>query len=177
MFFGWKEKFSSLVLQLLYIFISKCLTLWVYGVYRRVILSLSSSNACCLRHIVVEGGKEKTIRLPADLQITNVTFDEEIADPAGRSVVKMQFVPIKPFFDEEDEDEEDEEKGPEMETTVLCALTPGKVCIRIPISSIEKSISFSISQIEQASVNLVLDEDGEFTFSVSGKKCVICPMV
>ncbi|KAF9565519.1 hypothetical protein CPC08DRAFT_815290 [Agrocybe pediades] len=106
-----------------------------------------------LWHIVVEGGKEKAVHLPADLQITNVSFDEEIADPAGRSVVKMKFVPVNTLtYDDEDEEEEEEEKETEMDTTILCALTPGK--------------------IEQASVNLILDEDGEFVFSVSGKNTV-----
>lgn len=91
--------------------------------FLRVFLLSSSLIAC--RHLTLEGGKEKTVHTPANVQITNASFGEEIADQ-GRSVVKLTFDSVAPSYDSEDEDE-DKENEEETSTTVLCALTPGKV--------------------------------------------------
>lgn len=81
------------------------------------------------RHLVLEGGKEKAVHTPACVQITNICYGEEIADANGRDVVKLSFEALNT----EDNDEEEEEKedadsndGLVIDTTVLCALTPGK---------------------------------------------------
>ncbi|KAF8967871.1 hypothetical protein BDZ97DRAFT_1801681 [Flammula alnicola] len=105
-------------------------------------------------HLVVEGGQEKIVNTPASVQITNVSYGEEIADANSRSVVKLSFESLTPPSEESDEEEEkdDEEEGLTVDTTVLCALTPGK--------------------IEQATVNLVLDSDAMFKFEATGKNTV-----
>lgn len=59
----------------------------------------------------------------SDLRITNAALGEELADSTGRTTVKFTYnTPIAI-----DEDDSDEENTPELSTTVLCSLTPGKV--------------------------------------------------
>lgn len=58
------------------------------------------------------------------MQITNVSFGEEIADADSRSVVKLLFAGLVP--DPSDDGEDKPPHFPEV-TTVLCALSPGKV--------------------------------------------------
>jgi hypothetical protein len=53
------------------------------------------------------------------VQITNVSYGEVIADADSRSVVKLTFAGFAP--------DDDKEVGLSDVTTVLCALTPGKV--------------------------------------------------
>ena len=85
---------------------------------------------CAFRHLVLEGGEEKAFRTPAGVQITNVSFGEEIVDN-GRSVVKLTFKSLSSSDNEDDEGGDDDDEGDELglqdATTVLCALTPGKV--------------------------------------------------
>lgn len=75
---------------------------------------------------------------PADIRITNIALSDQIADESGRTTVKLNYI-IPSADDSEEEDEEDDEddedeKPPRMMTTVLCSLTPGKVCsIYVPI--------------------------------------------
>lgn len=76
------------------------------------------------RSIALEAGEEKPVDLPTHIRITNVSFGEDLADTAARSVVKLTY--SLPNTPDEDEDEEDEDTTPRI-TTVLCALTPGKV--------------------------------------------------
>jgi len=72
------------------------------------------------------------------VQITNVAFGEEISDTNSRAVVKLTFESLTAGLDDdEDEDDEEKEKEPKSDdadgtiaTTVLCSLTPGKVCSR-----------------------------------------------
>jgi len=72
------------------------------------------------------------------VQITNVAFGEEISDTNSRTVVKLTFESLTSGLDDdEDEDDEEKEKEPKSDhademiaTTVLCSLTPGKVCWR-----------------------------------------------
>ena len=58
------------------------------------------------------------------MQVTNASYGEEIADENSRSVVKLSYAGLAP---QGDDDDEDEELRLEDVTTVLCALTPGKV--------------------------------------------------
>ncbi|KAF8806445.1 hypothetical protein BYT27DRAFT_7167745 [Phlegmacium glaucopus] len=98
--------------------------------------------------ITLEGGKERTVDLPAHVRVTNISFGEDLADATARTVVKLTYsLPITPG----DDDDEDEDKSPRL-TTVLCALTPGK--------------------IEQASIDLILDPESEPTFQATGKNTV-----
>lgn len=61
-----------------------------------------------------------------DLHVTNVALGEEIADPNGRTVLKLVY--SRGLFDDDEDDEEDENEDEEKQvTTVLCSLTPGKV--------------------------------------------------
>ena len=66
------------------------------------------------------------MELPTYVRVTNVSFGEDLADPMARTVVKLTYsLPVSPGIDEDDEEEE-EDATPRI-TTVLCALTPGKV--------------------------------------------------
>lgn len=82
------------------------------------------------RSIALEGGEEKPVELPTHVQITNISFGEDLADAShtsGRTVVKLTYS-LPHTTDDEDEDDDDEDKGALSRiTTVLCALTPGKV--------------------------------------------------
>jgi len=63
------------------------------------------------------------VDLPAHVRITNVSFGEDLVDTTARTVVKLTYgLPNTPGDDED----EDEDETPRI-TTVLCALTPGKV--------------------------------------------------
>lgn len=88
-----------------------------------------------LRHLVLNGGEAKNFITPAAIQITNVSFGEEIADSNGRSVVKLSFASLSPSDDEDEDAKDDEEDGPGLTTvtTVLCSLTPGKVVFCLPL--------------------------------------------
>lgn len=104
--------------------------LGIWYVYLRV--QYLSFSYFMRRHLVLEGGKDKTIETPACVQITNIAYGEEIADPTSRDVVKLSFESLTPPQEEDEEDEDEEEKeddGLTIDTTVLCALTPGKVCL------------------------------------------------
>lgn len=90
------------------------------------------------RHLILEGGKEKTIHTPANVQITNASFGEEIVDQS-RTVVKLTFDTVAPSYDSDEEDEEKEQEE-ETTTTVLCSLTPGKV--RSYMSTVEQLLNY-----------------------------------
>ncbi|KAF9481510.1 hypothetical protein BDN70DRAFT_830782 [Pholiota conissans] len=103
-------------------------------------------------HLVLEGGKVKTIHTPAGVQITNVSYGEEIVDTASRDVVKLSFESLATSDNEDDDEEEKEDEDIPISTTVLCVLTPGKT--------------------EQTSVNVVLDSDAAFKFETTGKNTI-----
>ena len=66
------------------------------------------------------------MELPTHVQITNISFGEDLADTAGRTVVKLTY--SLPHTSDDDDDDDDEDEGTLSRiTTVLCALTPGKV--------------------------------------------------
>lgn len=121
----------------------------------------------------MEGGKDRVFQTPTPVQITNVAFGEEISDANSRTVVKLTFESLTSGLDDDDDDDE-EEKEPKSDdaderiaTTVLCSLTPGKVYKKNIFLRYPPEI---FVQIEQASVNLVLDGEALFKFGVTGKK-------
>lgn len=82
-----------------------------------------------LRHLVLEGGKERIVQTPANIQITNICYGEKIVDANSRDVVKLSFESLRIDEDEEEEEEKedaDSHDGLTLDTTVLCALSPGK---------------------------------------------------
>jgi len=101
--------------------------------------------------IALEGGEEKPVELPTHVQVTNISFGEDLADATGRTVVKLTYS-LPHTSDADDDDDEEDEGALSRITTVLCALTPGK--------------------IEQSSVNLTLDPDSQPTFQATGKNTV-----
>lgn len=115
-------------------------SLWcVRGFYSKAhLLIFWCSNR---RSVCVQPGEDgvAAVTPPADIRITNIALSDQIADESGRTTVKLNYI-IPSADDSEEEDEEDEEddedeKPPRMMTTVLCSLTPGKVCsIYVPIS-------------------------------------------
>lgn len=81
-------------------------------------------------------GKEEVIVPVEDLKISNVALGDVLADPTGRSTVKITYTaPIYSNDEDEDEDEDKDEDEDEDEgkvdlkevTTVLCSLSAGKV--------------------------------------------------
>ncbi|KDR75777.1 hypothetical protein GALMADRAFT_248463 [Galerina marginata CBS 339.88] len=110
------------------------------------------STVLGLWHMTLDGGQEKTIHPPVTVHVTNVSFGEEIADTQSRTVVKLKFESLMPDEDESEEKDEEKDEPDLLATTVLCALTPGK--------------------IEHASINITLDADSEFTIQVTGKNKV-----
>jgi hypothetical protein len=78
------------------------------------------------RSIALEGGEETPVELPTHVQITNVSYGEDLADATGRTVVKLTYS-LPHTSDDDDEDEDKDEGALSRLTTVLCALTPGKV--------------------------------------------------
>lgn len=68
-----------------------------------------------------------------------MALGDALADPNGRSIVKITYnTPAPHDSDDEDEDEEDEDEEPALKevTTVLCSLTAGKVCGFVNIGSL-----------------------------------------
>ena len=63
-----------------------------------------------------------------DLVITNVALGAELADSNGRTSVKLTYTRPGKVVDD-DSDEEEEEAA--LVETVLCSLTPGKVCRKL----------------------------------------------
>ena len=70
-----------------------------------------------------------SIMPPSDLVITNAALGAELADPSGRTSVKLTYMrPVKVTDDDEDDEEKDEDDDEDAQVeTVLCSLTPGKV--------------------------------------------------
>ena len=111
----------------------------------------------------------------ADLRICNVSLGETLADENARTVLKITHMsPTVPEEDEdEDEDDDEEDNVPMKECeVVLCALTPGKV--RPTRSDALRSRSSHSLQIEQAVVDLILQEEQSVAIEAIGKKYVLC---
>ena len=65
---------------------------------------------------------------PSDLVITNAALGTKLADSTGRTSVKLTYT--RPVKVDEEEDDDDEDEAAQVET-VLCSLTPGKVCHKL----------------------------------------------
>jgi len=76
------------------------------------------------------GGRVRVIPM-SDFRLTSVTLSDELADPKGRSTIKMYRVIFPEDSEEEDDedDEDDEEKALEFEEEpiILASLIPGAV--------------------------------------------------
>jgi FK506-binding nuclear protein len=107
------------------------------------------SNVLGIWHLALKGGEEHVFRTPVVVQITNVSYGEEIVDADNRSVVKLKFMALTPV---DDDDDDDKESGLTEATTVLCALTPGK--------------------IEHAALNITLTSDEDYELHNTGKNTV-----
>ncbi|KAF9012431.1 hypothetical protein BDQ17DRAFT_1419824 [Cyathus striatus] len=109
------------------------------------------SIAIGLWSVQLTPGKEEVIVPQADLRITNVALSDELADSNGRTTVKFTYVtPMQ--MDSDDEEEDGDVEPPQTNTTVICSLTPGK--------------------IEQATADIILEQDEEYLFTVVGKNSV-----
>ena len=64
----------------------------------------------------------------SDLVITNAALGTKLADSTGRTSVKLTYT--RPVKADEEEDDDDEDEAAQVET-VLCSLTPGKVCHKL----------------------------------------------
>lgn len=64
----------------------------------------------------------------SDLVITNAALGTKLADSTGRTSVKLTYT--RPVKVDEEEDDDDEDEAAQVET-VLCSLTPGKVCHKL----------------------------------------------
>ena len=84
---------------------------------------------------MVKPGQAVSVFPQGDLVITNAALGAELADPTGRTSVKLTYmraVKVTPDDeDEEEEDEEDDDSDAQVET-VLCSFTPGKVFHAVP---------------------------------------------
>ncbi|KAL1743489.1 hypothetical protein HDZ31DRAFT_83363 [Schizophyllum fasciatum] len=100
---------------------------------------------------VVKPGTPLVFAPAADLRLTNVSLGVDIADADSRTVVKITHMsPTVPGEDEDEEDEDEDEIPMKECEAVLCALTPGK--------------------IEQAVVDLILQEEQSVAIEAIGKK-------
>jgi FK506-binding nuclear protein len=80
---------------------------------------------------VVKPGQALSVIPQGDLVITNAALGAELADPSGRTSVKLTYMrPVKVTDDDEDDEEKDDEDV--QVETVLCSLTPGKVFVQFP---------------------------------------------
>lgn len=86
------------------------------------------------RSEVLTPGKPLSVIPQADVKVTLVSLGEELADPSGRTTVKLTYEKPVARVDSDDEDE-DEDKDEDMlgkeVTTVVCSLTAGKVRARL----------------------------------------------
>jgi len=97
-------------------------------------------------------GKTQVIVPQGDLRISNAALGEILADQNGRTVVKMTYSKLGENSDDEDEGESEDENEESLSSLVLCALTAGK--------------------IENAQVNIVLEEGTPYRLEVVGKNPV-----
>lgn len=83
------------------------------------------------RSVAVKPGEKEAFTLvpQSDLRITNVALGEELADPSGRTSVKLTYLGPSAEDDEDDDEDDEDDDGPSgsVTSTILCSLTPGKV--------------------------------------------------
>ncbi|KAF9647311.1 hypothetical protein BDM02DRAFT_3188052 [Thelephora ganbajun] len=113
------------------------------------------STAIAVWSVVVNPGAKETVVPPPDIQIhvKGLSLGAELKDKDSRSSLKLSYEFAASPTDEEQEEEEEHEDGKvaSMVTkeVILGSLTPGK--------------------IEQAAVDLILDQEDEYVFEVIGK--------
>ena len=87
----------------------------------------------------VEPGEPIEFAPEGDLVITNAALGDEIADESSRTSLKLRYLAPSATeesdTDEEKEEKEDEEEDAVIIETVLCSLTPGKVCYSLSHSN------------------------------------------
>lgn len=125
------------------------------------------------RSVVVNPGTKETVVPPPDIQIhvKGLSLGAELKDKDGRSSLKLSYeIVVSPTDDDDDEENEDEKEASTVtKEVILGSLTPGKVRNVLPSSSSALTL-LSFFQIEQAPVDLILDEEDEYVFEVVGKK-------
>lgn len=122
------------------------------------------------RSVVVNPGTRETVVPPPDIQIhvKGISLGAELKDKDGRSSLKLSYQFVTASANEDDEDESEDAPTVTREV-VLGSLTPGKVNhVFLTLSGFIIPLAFH--QIEQATVDLVLDEEDEYVFEVIGKK-------
>ncbi|KAG6813562.1 hypothetical protein H0H92_009954 [Tricholoma furcatifolium] len=126
------------------------------------------STAIGIWSLKVTPGKQETINLPADVRITNVALGDVLKDTSGRTSLKLTYSTPGGADEEEEEEEEEEEPQETPVTTVLCTLKPNTVgafyCFPVHLSS--------LPQLEQTSLELVLQEEETYVFEVVGSNTV-----
>jgi FK506-binding nuclear protein len=132
------------------------------------------------RSTVVPAGEEPIeVQLVADVRITNAALGETLVDENGRTTLKIVYRPPKAermlekgedMDEEEEEDDEDDSDDEEPKEVVLCSLTPGKV--RFSIVLCVADLTAVAAQIEQTTMDLILEANTAYLFEAVGKKCV-----
>ncbi|KAL0956477.1 hypothetical protein HGRIS_002623 [Hohenbuehelia grisea] len=104
--------------------------------------------------VINAGGDPTLVEPAADIKITNIALGHELADPKGRTTVKLVYQPITADLSEDEDEDEDEEKEKpvDLATTVICSLTPDVNESRV--------------------VDIILQEENEYLFEVVGKNTV-----
>ena len=114
---------------------------------------------------------------PPDIQIhvKGLSLGAELKDTDGRSSLRLSYEFGASSTDDEDDEESDDENEPStvIKEVILGSLTPGKVNHVFPYFGCDMTPPI---QIEQAALDLVLDEKDEYIFEVIGKKCNSCPL-
>ena len=108
---------------------------------------------------------------PPDIQIhvKGLSLGAELGDNSGRSSLKLSYEIFAPPTEDDDEEEDEDELHTVTKEVILGSLTPGKVKYVFPYFG--GDITFlSPLQIEQAPVDIILDEEDEYVFEVVGKK-------
>ena len=120
-------------------------------------------------------GAEEIVVPPSGVQIhvKGLSLGAELKDKDGRSSLKLSYELVAPPEEGDDDDEEEREGDDEArlvtKEVILGSLTPGKVN-QVFLCFGGDIIFLSSYQIEQASVDIVLDDEDEYVFEVVGKK-------
>lgn len=119
-------------------------------------------------------GTKEIVVPPPDIQIhvKGLSLGVELEDKDSRSSLRLSYE-FAASHTSDDEDDEENEGGKEATTVtkeiILGSLTPGKV--GHVLRSLHNDVTIpSLFQIEQAAVDLILDEEDEYVFEVIGKK-------
>lgn len=102
--------------------------------------------------IDLQPGKKEVFVPQGDVQIKNAALSDVLADETGRTTIKFAYPSLVVDMDDDEDDEDDKSEEGKVTTIVLCSLTPGK--------------------IEQASCEIILEQDVEYVFELVGKNPV-----